>query len=162
MKRYEVEKTTPYNMSRLWGDEKYSLQNMLVRQVNFPLYYYEGDTCWEVWTDRVPDEDHKKAKEFIDSCSDKPMFGYDLMSAVKPEDFLKFCALMAGKGNEPTPTGARVVRYTSARGYPVHRYDLYWRHPDSPMEQGYDGNFAPNVIQPQPRLDLYGYEATRY
>lgn len=44
----------PFDYSRLYGAEKYSIQNMLLKEVNMPgLCYPDEDKTYEVWSDRL-------------------------------------------------------------------------------------------------------------
>jgi hypothetical protein len=57
LKKFEM-KVTPFWYDRLYGDEKYSLNNMLLKMANFPAGCDQaaGDEVFEVYLDRVMSE----------------------------------------------------------------------------------------------------------
>jgi hypothetical protein len=67
----------PYSSSRLYGREKYSLNNMLLREVNFPaMFLPEEDKVYSIWSDRVYHEwsEAFRLVQGQSSCSGDAMF----------------------------------------------------------------------------------------
>jgi hypothetical protein len=109
--------------SRLYGSERYSLQNMLLNEVNYdmksPLRLRKS-----VWSDYIPDIWHESQKD-IDSMTSGDAF----WAGVKPADLLRFARHMLEKSNPEFKTieliGVRIVRFTGVwDGYPKLRLDV--------------------------------------
>jgi len=110
----------PFEFSRLYGDEKYSLTEMTLREVNFPDEVEDGHVT-STWSDRVGSDAWYAAKEGIESR----MSGDAWWNGVSSEDFLAFAAKIAViVGFKHEVTGARMVRYTDGGGYPCLRLDI--------------------------------------
>jgi len=141
--RIEVNKADPFDINRLWGDEKYNLQNMLMRQVNFPAYCYERDIMWSVYHDRAYDTFYAACEKYL-----KPMGGGleggSSLNALSSEKFLEFCR--EAIGCDKPITGARFIRYTNvSSGYPCYRIDVYAKGEGNPEVPTYSDMNAPNV-----------------
>lgn len=151
MRKIQVEKADPFDPSRLWGNEKYSLQNMLMRQVNFPAYCHQGDVMVSVWSDRAY-ETWRAAGEKYRAIVGEQVGGLEsgaFLSAMGEQDFLGWCR--EAIGYDKPITGARIIRYTNAAsGYPCYRIDLYARGEGNPEVPTYSGNGGPNVNRPKP------------
>jgi hypothetical protein len=46
---------SPFEFGRLYGDEKHSLQNMLLAEVNAPRQLKPNQRSFDVWSDRAPE-----------------------------------------------------------------------------------------------------------
>lgn len=106
----------PYNYNRLYGSEKYNLQNMLLKQVNFPRYYSDEDKLYDIWSDRVYTE-WMQADRLIDTNQT----GDAWYAGATDKSFLRFASEVFSLINkEPIElTGAALVRYTNvSNGYP--------------------------------------------
>lgn len=120
---HPIEKAHPFNAHRLWGDEKYSLQNMLMRQVMFPFHAAKDDQTESQWTDRNPELVQAAGQKYLRKFQCSFESG-DSLRQLSPEEFLAFC--QEATGIDWKPTGARIVRYTNAAsGYPTYRIDCY-------------------------------------
>ena len=134
-KRFEVVKADPHRF--IYGDERFSVQNMLIRQVNFPAYYHQGDFIFDQYTDRMYETVHAANEKYPGKIED-----------LSSEDFVQYCREACGV--EQQITGARIVRFTNvSSGYPCDRIDLYCRVEGNPEVPVYSGNDAPNVNQPE-------------
>lgn len=117
--RYRFEPAHPFNFDRLYGNEKYSLQNMLLKEANMPTEMTLDDQAWEIWSDRIHSEwqaawpllkTEGHADATFNRCADA--------------DFLAFASKVVSLVNnrEVQVTGAVVVRFTNATsGYPTYR-----------------------------------------
>src|SRR5208337_602789 len=109
----------PFDYSRLYGNEKYSLQNMLLKEVNMPTEVEPGDVFYEVWSDRIYTES-QNAWPLLKSNE----LGDAYLAGATDESFLAFAsALFSAVEKKPIIlTGACAVRYTDAGGFPCIRY----------------------------------------
>ncbi len=57
LKKLEITPCDFYDSSRLWGTEKYTLNNMLLHDVNFPSFFYQEDIVFSQYSDRIPYKD---------------------------------------------------------------------------------------------------------
>ena len=108
----------PFNYDRLYGNEKYSLNGMLLKQANCPTWVQAGDESFEIWSDRSRTE----WSEAMDGLTSN--YGADAFFAgVDDDDFLAFASKLVSAVNkrEIKITGAAVVRYTDGGGYPTLR-----------------------------------------
>jgi hypothetical protein len=130
LKKLEITPCDPFNSSRLWSTEKYTLNNMLLHDVNFPSFFYQGDIVFSQYSDRIPYKDWQK-------LSDKYLSkgGFEdggCFRILEDKDFLSFCRDACYFDKEIY--GARIVRFTNlSTGYPLVRIDIYWRNPKNPM-----------------------------
>ena len=117
----------PFDNARLYGDEKYSLQNMLLKSVNAPRRLPADCSAHSVWSDRAYSE-WKKAGEGVKSRE----FGDAWWHGVTEADFLAFLRRIAVElGMNQEVTGGRMVRYTNhSSGYPTLRLDIIYRKPE--------------------------------
>lgn len=80
---------TPFSHHRLYAEEKYSLQNMVLNMVNFPAAVdHSVDQTFSIYSDRAHTEWHAAARLFKSTETGDAWF-----HGLKPEDFL----LYAGK-----------------------------------------------------------------
>ena len=103
----------PFDISRLYASEKYSLQNMLLKAVNLPKEVFPSDKVWENYSDRIYDElqaawpllkSHEGGDAFFHGVTDKSLLAWGS----------KLAGFKA--------TGVAVVRFTNASsGYPCLR-----------------------------------------
>lgn len=157
-KRLTVSKAEPFNPTRLWGDEKYSLQNMLMRQVRFPAYFHEGDLFSEWWSDHAYKTFQAACEKYRGRVGPNAgsFEGGDFLSALSEDDFVEFCREAIGA--EHPATGARVVRHTNASsGYPVYSIQVFAVGEGNPDVPVYSSQDAPNVNWPQ-RLEWGGFD----
>lgn len=102
LKKVEVEKADPFDSNKLWDwQTKYSIQNMLIRQVNFPAYFYlgtdedkypKGDDSWDIWSDRMADG-LDMAYEQVIKPSGPPMEWNTWIRNATEEQFLRYVQL---------------------------------------------------------------------
>ena len=115
----------PYNVRRLYGDEKYCLNNMELNSHNFPEVERlpENLGCHSIWSDRIFQEWNASSKNISSiACGDA------FWSKVSSEDLLLFGNNIAKNTNlSEKITGVRIVRFTDAASqYPVLRVDLIY------------------------------------
>ena len=113
-KRFEP--CDPFDISRLYGSEKYSLQNMLLKAVNLPEEFFPSDKVWENYADRIYDElqdawpllkSHEGGDAFFHGVTDKSLLAWGS----------KLAGFKA--------TGVAVVRFTNvSSGYPCLRFTV--------------------------------------
>lgn len=140
-----------FQFSRLYGNEKYSLQNMLIRQVGYPMRAKPSDLS-EAWSDRFSPEMFDAASKVSAGSKTKRGGGdaCDWHRHCPADEFLAYAQALVdagafGKQDRPV-TGARLVRYTNAAsGY---RWDIYFGPP---------GNGAAPITYPDDeRFSIYG------
>jgi len=122
MDKTPFEPVDPFDFERLYGDEKYSLQNMLLKQAGMPAYAYLGtDRIYDIWEDRNPVAWWEGVRKFLPGSR---YTGDAFFAGVGDEPFLKWAAAVvsAVEGRPTAVTGAAVVRFTNAMsGYPALR-----------------------------------------
>ena len=108
----------PFNFDRLYGNEKYSLNDMLLKQANCPTWVEPGDESFEVWSDRSGTE-WGNALSLIESSYNGDAF----FAGSSDESFLAFASKVVSEVNkrEIKVTGAAIVRYTDGGGFPTLR-----------------------------------------
>ena len=116
MTRRVAEKCQPFDGSRWWGPEKYSIQNMLVREVNFPLaVHVPGDEVFDCYSDR-DHESWSKAWEVFRHERYENLNYLGRLQGSTTEDFLTFCAMFL---HAEKLDGARIVRWSDGGGYEI-------------------------------------------
>ncbi len=147
MKRLEVTKARPYNYDELMHNS-YNVQNMLITQFNFPLYFHKGDFMSDIWIDRIPREKYEEAyKKNLEAKMGGG--GWD-NPHLNPEIVLGFFQDIFSECNKKL-TGFRIVRYTNvASGYPCPRFDVFAKSPETPNEKIYSGQSGENVEGNEP------------
>ena len=111
----------PFDFERLYGMEKYSLQNMLLKEVTMPTTVYGGERTFEVWSDR---ERHAFWENRFKRTLTSTMNGDAYFAGVTDEDFLEWAnAVFSEIEGQPVQlTGACLIRYTNVMsGYPTLR-----------------------------------------
>ena len=108
----------PFSFDRLYGREKYNLQNMEMKSVNFPV---KTDNYHSIYEDRAEDT-WRKAAEGIESNYNGDAF----WAGVSEKDLLIFAQRMADALQfKHKVTGARISRHTHAMsGYPIHLLEM--------------------------------------
>lgn len=135
----------PFDQARCFGNEKYSLSNMLLRQVDFPATFTRADFICDVWSDRVYDG-FRKACEALRPEEQGLFEDGTLLRKLSPERFLEFVKTASELPEDRGITGARVVRYTNvASGYPVYRFDTFCAAPGRQVAVYSDYYAAPNI-----------------
>jgi hypothetical protein len=99
------EAADPFEYSRLYENEKYNLNNMVLAQANFPHDYYPDDTLYSIWSDRITREwcacSHLLGKSkfsggdaFLAGVSSKNLiaFASKLFALLRTENNAKFLA----------------------------------------------------------------------
>lgn len=115
----DPDELAPFNFNRLYGQEKYSLQNMVLKAVNCPdAKHFKGE-AFDVWSDRVS-QAWSDAARLVQSTQNADAF----FAGATDESFMAFARKMSEVVGFGEITGARVVRYTDAGGYPSLRLDL--------------------------------------
>jgi hypothetical protein len=111
---FNTDEVDQFDYSRLYGNEKYSLQKMELKSASFPAQVEPGKAT-AVWSDRMPSE-WEKAGDGIKSNQS----GDAWWAGVSEKDLLIFAQRMADAIHfEHKVTGARITRYTNASsGYP--------------------------------------------
>ena len=117
MKHY-FQTVDPFNFDRLYGNEKYSLNGMLLKQANCPTWVEPGDESFEIWSDHSIAE-WNDAHSLLESTYSGDAF----YAGATDESFLAFASKLVSAVNkrEIKVTGAAVVRYTNGGGYPTLR-----------------------------------------
>lgn len=156
---YLVTLADPYEPSRCWGDEKYSLSNMLLRQVRFPLEVSRKDFLSSVWSDRVYSEFREACKRYLEGVLGPFEDGRPLLG-LSEENFLGFVRVASGIQESQPVTGARFVRYTNvSSGYPVYRMDAFHATDGRAIAVYSNNRRAPNITRTtRPMLDRYGLD----
>jgi hypothetical protein len=91
------ESVDSFEFQRLYGSEKYSLQNMLLKQTNMPTWSEPGDEINELWSDRFYTE-WSLALKLIQSRDT----GDSFFHGATDESFLKFAAKAVALVNSKT------------------------------------------------------------
>jgi len=120
MSQHTFEKVTPFNRERLYRDGRYSIQNMLLREVHMPSAAYTGELTFDVWSDRELNVFWDTAKKIIETYER----GESFFVGASDASFLEWASTVVSHvNNKPIKlTGAAVVRFTDASsGYPVLR-----------------------------------------
>jgi hypothetical protein len=132
-----------FNMGRLYGSEKYDIQNMILCQVKMPSFVYKGERVWEVWSDRIPGDSLNKALKLIQTTGS----GDHYLAYATPNSLLEFAQVLSDEINGTDSfkvTGMLAVRYTNLDGYPSLRFsivgELFTKRPV------YSGMRGPNII----------------
>ncbi len=127
-RQYKTTEAEPFDGSKIYDwRHKYNINNMLMREVNWPSHYYEHDFINSQWSDRDYDA-FEKACSLLDKNS-----SFDSNAALRAlsnNNFIHFCKVACGYEGEIT--GARVVRYSNQGGYSVYRIDIWWHNPKNP------------------------------
>ena len=150
-KLFKTEIVDPFNFSRLYGNEKYSLDAMEMKAVNFP-FEVDPNKITAVWSDRIITAWWEAAQKIESIYTGDAFFG-----GATNESFLRFAQEIAKAINfKHEVTGARVTRYTNrASGYPVFVLEVTnggkgIRHPKQPQphfrrfRDGFDGYYYAN------------------
>lgn len=112
MSKFNTDIVDAFEFSRLYNTEKYSLQKMELKSVNFPAQVEAGKAT-ATWSDRVSwDEAIKLVKSNFS--------GDAFFAGATDASFIEFAKAMGViLGFKHVVTGARVTRYTNAMsGYP--------------------------------------------
>ena len=141
-RKIEAEPADEFDSGRLWGNEKYNLCNMLVRQEAFPRYIYEGeatgtgDAHYEIWSDRVHEAWSQAVEAADPEESARGGGAEDFFRRLSRESFFRFLGKLieATRGEPRHPvTGGRIVRYTNvSSGYPCYRVGIFCKSPETP------------------------------
>lgn len=142
MPRIKIEPAHPYSDRAAYGSDKYTAQNILYLQVNFPEYAQEGDEIHSIYSDRDWGAWETAAAAHLPK---RPLQFSD------PESFLKFAAAFVGHPID----GARAVRFSNQGGFEIFRIDTWKKGANNPTPPTYDGMDGPNVIRP--KRDPMGY-----
>lgn len=130
----QVDPADCFDYSRLYGNEKYKLSNMLIRQVKFPASAKRGELS-NVWTDRIYDAAKKAYEGVIEpsKCKSGSGDGCGWFRDCSEEDFLRYAQAILSEGcyknseEVPTVTGARMVRFTDlSSGFPAYCWNFYY------------------------------------
>jgi len=119
MRTYPFEACDKFDFNRLYGSEKYGLQNMLLKQYNMPTFVYAGEQTFEVWDDRISTVFWNATKELKSTYNADAFF-----AGVNDKDFIEWASKVFSEvnGQEVKLTGAAVIRYTNVMsGYPTLR-----------------------------------------
>ena len=109
-----------FDFDRLYHGEKYSLQNMLLKEVNMPSFAYPGEWVNDVWSDHSHAAFWDNAKSLIKSHHTGDAF----FAGATDQSFLEWAIAVMSKveGKVVPLTGAAVIRYTNvSSGYPTLR-----------------------------------------
>jgi hypothetical protein len=142
---YTTETVDPFNYNRLYGNEKYNLQKMELKSVNFPAQVEDGMGT-SVWDDRIYTEWRKAGEGITSSYS-----GDAFWAGVSNEDLLVFAQRVADAIHfNQKVTGARITRYTNASsGYPCLVLE---------MTSGGKGIRRPKMPERRRGYGRYGYD----
>ena len=129
--RRQPENVKPYNHLELLRN-KYAVQDMLMNQVNFPLYYHDEDFTASDYSDRFDYEEfHSLIQKHFKEHPGSWEFSPPHRGAMK-----SFLSELYQK----EITGYRIVRYTSGGGYPIFRFDVFAKSSNTPNEPTVTGN----------------------
>jgi hypothetical protein len=130
----EVSKCNSYHHGRIYDQ---SSDNILLRQVDFPLKVGKKDIVDSVWSDRIM----SKWSEVIGRWNKNESF-IGMVLSFSDEDFLKFIGELVG---QKSLNGARLVKFVHAQsGFCVWRMDYYI---STNPQRGYSDSYrAPNII----------------
>jgi hypothetical protein len=129
----------PFVFGRLYGDEKYSLNNMELKSAFFPA---QAKDYHSIYSDRANDEWYK-AVEGITSIYNGDAF----WAGVSEKDLLIFAQRMADALSfKHQVTGARITRFTDSRQYPCLL-----------LEMTANGKGVRNTRRPKRSRMPYGY-----
>lgn len=128
MKKIYAEIVAPFDFSRLYGPEKYRLDNMLLREVNYPAWVYQNETdrVTSTWDDRLHGFIERAKLNAMWKLVKSEAGGDAFFAGATEKSLLTFGKALgeAIKFGYPV-TGIRVVRFTNlASGYPTLRFDL--------------------------------------
>lgn len=114
-KLFATETVDPFSFDRLYGNEKYSLNKMEMKAVNFPAEV-DPDHATVVWSDRIITAWYDAGEKLVTHYNGDAAF-----AGATNESFMEFAKAVAKSiGFKYDVTGARVTRYTNAAsGYPV-------------------------------------------
>jgi hypothetical protein len=140
----EPEEPSPFRYSRLYGDEKYTLQNMLLKQVN---YDSSAPLLKSVCSDHIPHIWYESHEDIGSMAS-----GDAFWSGVMDADLMRFARCVLERLNPEFElfelTGARMVRFTHwGNGYPVLRLDVIGKRISSLSKL----HLASSPIRPVPK-----------
>lgn len=146
-------KCDAFDAGRIYSEEKYSLNNMLMRQDRYPFGRLNpGDQMITVWSDRP-----ETSARFNDACekhfAEQPgnFESGARFSDLSPDEFIAWAKEASGTDKEVV--GVQLVRFTDDRSqFPVYRLNLYVPIRTHVLPQLHSGNFAPNVVHPERRL----------
>ena len=143
-----------------FGDADYSVQNMLVRQADFPAEYFDGDVVDSEWNDRARINFEMAHKQhFPEGTEGTSRNWVETMRHMPQETFLAWCkvAVYGDTGNiRAQLTGARLVRFTNASsGYPAYRVDVFTKGKDTPRTELYNRMGGPLVIHYEDALSQF-------
>jgi hypothetical protein len=140
----------PYDFNRLYGAEKYSLQNMLLREVNMPSMVYPGEASYETWDDHAINTFWDNAKAIIESN----MSGDAYFAGASEQSFMNWANKVFSEleATEIKLTGAAVIRYTNVMsGYPTLRLTGIVTKDSQSRQYGI-------TESPRRSIDMDGYE----
>lgn len=111
---FQTDTVDPFEYNRLYGNEKYSLQKMEMKSINFPAEVEPG-FAFTVWSDRINAEWWGSANLIVSHYTGDAFF-----AGATNESFMVFAKAIAKViGFKHKVTGARITRYTNAAsGYP--------------------------------------------
>ena len=152
----KVTKVKPFDLNALFINGyglSYDVQDMLLRQFNFPFKYDSEDFIFDFWDDRIDGIKWEKAfkKHF---GSEGINTTWDNQPAEKIMGFLEEIA-------EHKLTGFRIVRYTNvSSGYPTLRFDVFEKSSKTPNQRTFSSNQnADNLIlEERVRTNDYYYQ----
>jgi len=117
-------KPAPFSHSRLYGGEKYSLQDMLLNSFGATVRLPEGVQCHSVWDDRAYAA-WRESSQGIKSKDSGDAF-WNGVSQPSLKAFVEKMAVHTQVRGEVV--GARIVRYTNvSSGYPTNRLDILYK-----------------------------------
>jgi hypothetical protein len=112
----KLDPVRPFNFSLLYGAEKYSLQNMLLKQVGMVKQVLANDWIHNIWSDRVSHE-WGTAWKLLESRD----YGDTYLAGATDASFMVFAneVFSLVEKQEVVLTGAAVIRHTNVMsGYP--------------------------------------------
>jgi len=134
------EKLSPFSFDRLYGEEKYRLQNMVLNMADFPAEYEEGvDQVFSIYADRAHTQ-WWAAASLVESTSS----GDAWFNGVSHDDFLKFAGKLFGAlNNHRKCTGDALTykAYQYANEYELRYKELYGSIALSGMWRGREDEF---------------------
>lgn len=114
---------SPYDWRRLYGDEKYGLQNMLLARWNAPNRLRGGYGAHRVWSDQIHAQWEESLRGIESSESNDAWW-----NGVSNQNLRLFARRIAWRMcMSEKVVGMRIVRYTDAHQYPMFALDIIFR-----------------------------------
>ena len=129
-----------FDADRFLSTERFTLQNVLIRQYRFPTELRRGDYVSEFWSHTIPIERWSAALELIRERT--PLSSRFLVDDSTDTSFLSMCQKLVGRDFKAT--GGIAVRFTGLTGRPAIRLTVVGIH--NFTRTLYSNNDGPHVL----------------